>query len=492
MTITTTTTNLTIDETAGLQNLATTPSPAGDANDNDIAIASLPSAFATRLTAVGVTATQAAESGYDGSNTGANIVSVTPDVGGAITGLSFAKDSSGDPLPIYQDITAGVVYVDTGFKTTSGREIFLFVDGTNNNIAYGVEGNSDGTANPSGNIAFAVYLDETKDASGNITGAKMWTVITEPLAQDSSSNTPTTRSTSQTSSLSRPSNASHSTPRTRRRATTCSSCSLAATGPRPSSRPACSRQTSRDGANVSSGDTIVTSQVTNTTFGTNAQQIKPPSKQDPNGNGIWFTFVTNPNPAFTVPNLSPTEANVEADIQYGTFFSASEATFDVVQLQGGKSAVVEITAVDSPHDGSTEDGINYVDGVLDDFNNLASRTVSIDRVTLSGALSASFTRPQSGTGTASSGGATVTWTSDGSVTIGGVLAGTHIDYTTNGNHERVLIRNAGSGSGNASAAFDVGGFQIVNVSTSATEVGSHVFFEDTVRRSQRAPRMSRR
>jgi len=69
MTITTTTTNLTIDETAGLQNATTTPSPAGDANDNDIAIASLPQAFATRLTAVGVTATQAAESGYGGSNT---------------------------------------------------------------------------------------------------------------------------------------------------------------------------------------------------------------------------------------------------------------------------------------------------------------------------------------------------------------------------------------------------------------------------------------
>jgi len=53
MTITTTTTNLTIDETAGLQNATATPSPAGDANDNDIAD-SLPTAFATRLTALGV------------------------------------------------------------------------------------------------------------------------------------------------------------------------------------------------------------------------------------------------------------------------------------------------------------------------------------------------------------------------------------------------------------------------------------------------------
>src|SRR5438045_235208 len=96
MSITTNLTSLTLDESAGLQNLTATSSPAGDANDNDIAIASLPTAFATQLTALGVTATQAAESGYNGSNTGANIVSVTPDAGGAVTGLSFAKDSSGD------------------------------------------------------------------------------------------------------------------------------------------------------------------------------------------------------------------------------------------------------------------------------------------------------------------------------------------------------------------------------------------------------------
>src|SRR5262245_11985288 len=331
MTITTTTTNLTIDETAGLQNATTTPSPAGDANDNDIAIASLPQAFATRLTAVGVTATQAAESGFDGSNTGANIISVTPDPGGTITGLSFAKDLSGDPLPTYQDNTAGVVYVDTGFKTTSGREIFLFVDGTNNNIVYGVESNSNGTANPNGNIAFAVYLDETKDASGNITGAKMWTVITEPLAQDSLSNTPDdsvdlTNKLFVAAEQSLTFNAANSPSGNNLFIMFVGSDTtkaVVATGMQPANQSA--------GANISSGDTIVTSQVTNTTFGTNAQQIKPPSTQDPNGNGIWFTFVTNPNPDFTVPNLSPTEANLEADIQYGTFFSASEAKFDVVQ-----------------------------------------------------------------------------------------------------------------------------------------------------------------
>jgi len=49
MTITTTTKNLRLDETAGLQNFTATPSPAGDADDNDILISALPTTFAARL-----------------------------------------------------------------------------------------------------------------------------------------------------------------------------------------------------------------------------------------------------------------------------------------------------------------------------------------------------------------------------------------------------------------------------------------------------------
>jgi len=34
-----------LDETAGLQNATATPTPAGDADDNDILVASLPASF---------------------------------------------------------------------------------------------------------------------------------------------------------------------------------------------------------------------------------------------------------------------------------------------------------------------------------------------------------------------------------------------------------------------------------------------------------------
>ncbi|MDO1508754.1 hypothetical protein HND85_30965, partial [Pseudomonas chlororaphis] len=43
-------TNVALDETSGLQNATATPDPTGDADDNDILLAALPSAFATRLT----------------------------------------------------------------------------------------------------------------------------------------------------------------------------------------------------------------------------------------------------------------------------------------------------------------------------------------------------------------------------------------------------------------------------------------------------------
>lgn len=58
-----------------MQNAAATPAPAGDADDNDILVASLPSTFASRLTALGAgTATGAALSGYTGAvgNTGSD------------------------------------------------------------------------------------------------------------------------------------------------------------------------------------------------------------------------------------------------------------------------------------------------------------------------------------------------------------------------------------------------------------------------------------
>ena len=51
--ITSTGTTVTHDETAGLQNSVVTPNVPGDANDDDVAVSTLPLTVSTRLTALG-------------------------------------------------------------------------------------------------------------------------------------------------------------------------------------------------------------------------------------------------------------------------------------------------------------------------------------------------------------------------------------------------------------------------------------------------------
>lgn len=117
------------DETAGLQNATATPSPAGDANDNDILLASLPAAFTARLTALGAgTASGAALSGYTGAagNTGSNAFTISAAPGGAITDILFTG-SGGAPLN----------GLDSGLDTLAGQDILLYTDTTNNNVLVG-------------------------------------------------------------------------------------------------------------------------------------------------------------------------------------------------------------------------------------------------------------------------------------------------------------------------------------------------------------------
>ena len=162
--------NVSLDETAGLQNATATPAPAGDADDNDILVASLPSVFATRLTALGAgTATGAALSGYTGAvgNTGSDAFTITPDPGASITDISFV-DSAGAPLN----------GLDSGLDTLDGTSILLYTD-TNNNILLGRAGSATGA------IVFAAYIEETGSPA---TGGKIWTVEYQPLKHPDATN----------------------------------------------------------------------------------------------------------------------------------------------------------------------------------------------------------------------------------------------------------------------------------------------------------------
>ncbi|WP_259333015.1 DUF5801 repeats-in-toxin domain-containing protein [Pseudomonas sp. FW300-N1B4] len=441
-----------LDETAGLQNAAATPTPAGDADDNDILVASLPSTFATRLTALGAgTATGAALSGYTGAagDTGSNAFTITG--GGSISDISFV-DSAGAPLN----------GVDSGLDTLDGTSILLYTD-TNNNILLGRAGGADGA------IVFAAYIEET---GSPVTGGKIWTVEYQPLKHPDATNPDDSlnlldkvfigATQDQGFSLAgAPSGQNLFLMFTKANPTTetvdgvvrITDTTIIATGKNPADQSS--------GANINTGDTINTSQGGGpTTIGTNNQMI---TEQE----GIRFSFVTGARQNVTVPNLSQTEADVESNIDFTGVFNSTSASFDVVQLQGGKSAVVKISAFNT----AAEPGVNFVNGYANDTP-VAITNVLVTNISTGQVI-------ENSDGSVNDPSIAITFTG-GVATVTGVLAGYQIEYTTTADHNRVLIENGAAvdARGNDHADFDIGGFTLRDTSTTIAEIGSKMIFED--------------
>ncbi|WP_225603502.1 DUF5801 repeats-in-toxin domain-containing protein [Pseudomonas sp. PDM09] len=441
-----------LDETAGLQNATATPTPAGDADDNDILVASLPASFSTRLTALGAgTATGAALSGYTGAagNTGTNAFTFTG--GGSITDIRFV-DSAGAPLN----------GVDSGLDTLDGTSILLYTD-TNNNILVGRAGGADGA------IVFAAYIEET---GSPVTGGKIWTVEYQPLKHPDATNPDDSlnlldkvfigATQDQGFSLAgAPSGQNLFLMFTKADPTTetvdgvvrITDTTIIATGKNPADQSS--------GANINTGDTINTSQGGGpTTIGTNNQMI---TEQE----GIRFSFVTGARQDVTVPNLSQTEADVESNIDFTGVFNSTSASFDVVQLQGGKSAVVKISAFNT----AAEPGVNFVNGYTGDTA-VAITNVLVTNISTGQVI-------ENSDGSVNDPAINISF-SGGVATITGVLAGYQIEYTTTADHNRVLIENGAAvdARGNDHADFDIGGFTLRDTSTTIAEIGSKMIFED--------------
>ncbi|MFJ3373694.1 DUF5801 repeats-in-toxin domain-containing protein [Pseudomonas sp. NPDC086112] len=441
-----------LDETAGLQNATATPTPAGDADDNDILVASLPASFSTRLTALGAgTATGAALSGYTGAagNTGTNAFTITG--GGSISDISFV-DSAGAPLN----------GVDSGLDTLDGTSILLYTD-TNNNILVGRAGGADGA------IVFAAYIEET---GSPVTGGKIWTVEYQPLKHPDATNPDDSlnlldkvfigATQDQGFSLAgAPSGQNLFLMFTKANPTTetvdgvvrITDTTIIATGKNPADQSS--------GANINTGDTINTSQGGGpTTIGTNNQMI---TEQE----GIRFSFVTGARQDVTVPNLSQTEADVESNIDFTGVFNSTSASFDVVQLQGGKSAVVKISAFNT----AVEPGVNFVNGYTGDTA-VAITNVLVTNISTGQVI-------ENSDGSVNDPSIAITFTG-GVATITGVLAGYQIEYTTTSDHNRVLIENGAAldARGDNHADFDIGGFTLREASTTIAEIGSKMNFED--------------
>ncbi len=443
--------NVTLDETANLQNGTATPSPAIDADDNDILVVSLPTAFASRLTALGTgTATGAALSGYTGAvgNTGSDAFTVNAAPGATITNISFVG-STGAPLD----------GVDSGLDTLNGTSILLYTD-TNDNIVLGRAGG------PAGAIVFAAYIEETA------TGGKIWTVLYEPLQQPINTNPDDAvnlldkvfigaSQDLEFSLANAPSGQNLFLMFTTANPTTTlvdgvlriTEPTIIATGKNPADQSS--------GANITTGDTINTSQAGGpTTFGTNNQMIV---EQE----GIRFTFVTGARQDVTIPNLDQTEADVESNIDFTDVFNARMANFDIVQLQSGKTAVVKISAFST----AAETGVNFINGYVGDTS-VAISNVRVINISTGAVI-------ENSDGSVNDAGIVISFAS-GVATITGVKAGYQIEYTTTSDHNRVLIENGAAldAKGTSHADFDIGGFTLVQASIAKTEIGSKMIFED--------------
>ncbi|RON90881.1 hypothetical protein BK635_02580 [Pseudomonas chlororaphis] len=447
-------TNVALDETSGLQNATATPDPTGDADDNDILLAALPSAFATRLTALGAgTATDAALSGYTGAlgDTGSNAFTLNLAPGAINVDISFT-DSFG----------AALNGLDSGLDTLDGIDILLYTD-TDNNILLGRAGGPDGA------IVFAAYIEET---GSPLSGGKIWTVEYQPLKHPDGSNPDDAlnlldkvfigASQDLTFSLTNaPSGQNLFLMFTKANPTVVddggvlriSDPTIIATGKDPADQSS--------GASINTGDTINTSQAGGpTTFGTNSQMI---TEQE----GIRFTFVTGARQDVTIPNLDQNEADLEANIDFTAMFNAKAANFDIVQLQGGKSAVVRISAFNT----AVESGASFVNGYANDTS------VAITNVRVINIATGLVIENSDGSVNDTS----ILISFDGGVaTITGVKAGYQIEYTTAADHNRVLIENGAAldAKGNTHADFDIGGFTLRQASTTTAEIGSQMIFED--------------
>ena len=441
--------HVSLDESAGLQNAANPHGEGEDGTDNDISLAMLPSALSDRLNSLwsGHTPIGAALSGYDGSNTGENILSLQAGSSGTVQ--TAFTDADGNALSGY----------DSALQTTDGTAVFLWTDSVDANLVLGRKGIwsvDHFVADPNGDIVFAGYLQQTGTP---VTGAKMWTVQYESLFDPDSTNTDepidladhlwVTASEEKTFSL-------KGVPSGQNLFLMIgdSQVAIVITGQNPVNQS--------NGGNISRGDTVNTSQTGGGAIGTSNQSIDPPAGKTP-GEGMYFTFVTGANPNYTAPNLTETTADVEANILFDDLYTQSSASFRVVQVTGSTMATLKVSAFNT----TALDGVNYVDG-LSASNNVVEAITGVAVYQLVNNSLVPVTDPL----------LKIIDNQDGTFTVQGIKANYTIAYQTESPHSRLLVQNIGSKEAKYNGSFDIGGLGFGESETTTQEIGSHVHFED--------------
>ncbi len=440
--------DVTLDESDDLQNAQDAGGTLQDADDNDIAAAVLPGAFASRLNDLwgGHTPINAALSGYNGSNSGENILNLQS--AGGTVGMAFS-DAQGQAL----DGDA------SGLKTTAGADIFLWTDSVDGQLVLGRQGVWAGdhyVADASGDIVFAGYLEQTGTP---VSGARMWTVqyqsLNHPDAQspdepvDLSQHLWVTVSQAQEFSL-----AGIPSGQNLFLMVGNSQSAIVITGQHPANQSL--------GEKVTDGDTVNTSQANGGSIATNNQLISPPSGQQP-GEGMYITFVTGANPNYTAPNLDENEADVEANIAFTGLYEQSAASIRISQVTPNTSATLKVSAWNT----ALETGNGFVDG-LGDQDDVAVAITAVHVYTMVDGVHVEVTDPD----------LHIIDNGDGTWNVQGVKANEVIAYDTASGHTRVLVENVGSTEARYNASFDIGGFEFTEGQTLTEDIGAHVRFED--------------
>ncbi|MBR0785146.1 DUF5801 repeats-in-toxin domain-containing protein [Bradyrhizobium iriomotense] len=413
LTVTVTGTTVTLDETAGLQN-----------DDTNTA---LPSAFSSRLTALGAPATEINHAVSSG-----NVITISG-VTGSVGNISFTDENGG-----------ALDGDSSGLFTNDGEEVFLYTDTVNDNIVLG--------KTAAGVIVFAVYLEET---GSPVSGGKFWSVQYEALQNPDATNPDDSidLGTHLKVAASEVINFSF--------AGAPSGSNLFMTFGDPNSTQIV--VIGKDPLNQSEGGNITTKDVLNisqagstTSFGVNGNQINP-------GEGAYITFVTGANTNFLVPNLDQNEADVEANIDFQNVFNATSASFTVNQTNPGIGPVtVKISAFST----AAETGVNFVDGLTNDTHVNITSASFVNVIKKSG--NTQFTPATS-------------IDSDGNLIVTGLSSGDTVQWTTSGAHNRVLIENISATdgiAGNDNNTFDIGGFSLSSANAVSAVVGTAVHFED--------------
>lgn len=483
--------SLAVDETSGTQQGS---SGSNAFADNDVSIATFSSTagapeFDLLLASLFLPAPTGA-SVSNASSTNPTGTALLTGLGADVTDLAFT-DVNGDPLD--GDVAKFGGGPTDFLLTADGFKIYLYsytgpdIAGIDeNNVVLGRKAFADGTANPNGTVVFAAYLQPT-DASGNVqssdvnaVGAKVWLVEYEPLDHGTDGSTAaayddtrilfdplfvTVSNRVDFSLEGAPSGQNlflmygDGTP-------AAGEAAIVVTGKNPINQ-------SIDPSGITSGDTVNTGQGGGgTTIGSNNQMIDP-------AEGMYFSFVTlsADSVGVTVPNLDQNEADVEANIKFASYLGVNEAIFTVVQMQPPKAATLKLSAFNVTD--ATETGTGYIDGLNDGDDAAVNITsVTITRTVKTGGTTTTTTYNfAADTGVVSNGGLTLDFTGN-TVKITGVIAGDVIDYKTATEHNRVLIDNIGNTDAKLNAAFDIGGFSLINSSVTTGAFQALTFQDD--------------